>query len=157
MSDKPLLSARIERSNETHAFIGVFNRGGKAGVLTVNAEDAAEILTVLVSPIPRTPAVAYDKRQVDKRQARAVWSIVKEVVGVDPDGVTEFQFVDYLSNSRHGEFRLAGSFGFGGKLYFDWPTILRVGYYHEDETPERLSLMVLLNAELTLLLKEWKQ
>ena len=47
MSDKPLLSARVEDKNETHTVIGVFNRGGKAGVLTVNTEDAAEILAVL--------------------------------------------------------------------------------------------------------------
>ena len=49
MSDKPILSARIEREHPPHTTIGAFNRGGKAGELTVNAEDQAKILVILDS------------------------------------------------------------------------------------------------------------
>lgn len=41
------LSARIESTNPCHAEIGVFQNGGKAGVLRVQAEHAKEILGIL--------------------------------------------------------------------------------------------------------------
>jgi hypothetical protein len=39
-----ILTARAEGRNETHARIGVFQNGGKAGVLTVDADQEAAVL-----------------------------------------------------------------------------------------------------------------
>lgn len=43
------LSARIENINNTHAQIGVFQNGGKAGVLTVDVEYADQIVRIIAA------------------------------------------------------------------------------------------------------------
>jgi len=44
-----VLTARTEGRNERHAQIGVFQNGGKAGVLTVDAEQEAAVLGAINS------------------------------------------------------------------------------------------------------------
>lgn len=43
----PTLTARPEGRNERHARIGVFQNGGKAGVLTVEAKYEAEVVGLI--------------------------------------------------------------------------------------------------------------
>ena len=41
---KPIISIKIENQNPVHTRIKVYNRGGLAGTLVVNTDDAAEII-----------------------------------------------------------------------------------------------------------------
>ena len=49
--EKLVLTARIENSNPAHAQIGVFQNGGKAGVLNVEAKYAGQVVHL----IPASP------------------------------------------------------------------------------------------------------
>ncbi len=44
-----VLTARIESKNSRHAHIGVFQNGGKAGVLCVNIEYAEQIIGLIAA------------------------------------------------------------------------------------------------------------
>jgi hypothetical protein len=59
------------------------------------------------------------------------------------------QFVRYLGEKHdHYEFRFCGALGFGGKLYLDRFSGLRVDCYREDRTPERESMIADANSAL---------
>ena len=47
MSEKLKITARYEGRNERHARIGVFQNGGKAGALTVDADKAEAVIKAL--------------------------------------------------------------------------------------------------------------
>jgi hypothetical protein len=61
-------------------------------------------------------------------------------------------FIRAFMDEKHPcrEFRFQGALGFGGKLYYDphAKPPLRVGYYRENETPEREAMVAKANRRL---------
>lgn len=61
-----VLKARLEGQNERHARIGVFQNGGKAGVLCVEAEHAQAVLDAINSAIPRMKTLDEYIRRMER-------------------------------------------------------------------------------------------
>lgn len=76
--------------------------------------------------------------------ADEVWDVLVEHCGATEAMREEFCY--HFATTP--EFRFMGSLGFGGKVY-DPATRPRVGYYREDETPERRAAAMKANAVLT--------
>lgn len=68
-TEKLVLTARIESSNPAHAQIGVFQNGGKAGVLCVQMEYAEQIVHL----IPTAPELLEAARKTVALNAYGVW------------------------------------------------------------------------------------
>ena len=77
-------------------------------------------------------------------QADAIYDLLVSKVGAHPRHRTEF--VESLMEGCR-EFRFQGKLGFGGKIYVD-PHRIRIGCYRDDGTPERLAIILEVNAEL---------
>ena len=59
---KPVISTKIENQNPVHTAIKVWNRGGLAGTLVVNTDDAAEIIGRLQGAPARIRQVVAERQ-----------------------------------------------------------------------------------------------
>jgi hypothetical protein len=79
--------------------------------------------------------------------ASAIWDLL-----IREAGASEHQRLEFLQLATSGltEFRFQGTLGFGGKFYGTrdkW----RIACYREDETPERLAVIKVVNGELEIM------
>jgi len=102
------------------------------------------------------------RQPISEDVAHKIWDILVEHAGVRPPSEEEKingwdidrdSFVATASKGEWTEWRLGGSLGFGGKVWFNagrW----YVTSYREDETPERLETINRTNAALNQLWEE---
>ena len=91
--------------------------------------------------------------EVLKIRATAIWNVLVEFCGANPDD-EEFFVNNALAYSSFREYRFQGSLGFGGTIHFGVGSTPHVSYYKEHHTEDRWEIWEKTNKALATATKD---